>query len=121
MSSYRISFYFSFLAANSAFLVSQNMLEAAAAYYRCNPNEIKQFMDKDRDGNEIGVSFLNEFRGRDIKTATGGFRKKIQALGPDSFHKFDWNKPSGEKVKITIKDYLKQQYNIDLKYQCFFL
>jgi eukaryotic translation initiation factor 2C len=59
---------------------------------------------------------MDEFRGREIKTATGGFRKKIQSLGPDSSYQFEWNKPNGQKVKISIKDYMKQHYKIDLKY-----
>jgi hypothetical protein len=91
------------------------MLDAAASFYNCSYNDIKNNIERDRIGNEIGVRFINEFKGREIKTATGGFRKKINSLGPDSFHQFEWNKPNGEKVTVTIKDYLQHTYNIDIK------
>ena len=78
--------------------------------------QLKQKIESDRQGTEIGYSLMEEFRGREIKTATGGFRKKIQSLGPDSSYQFEWTKPNGQKSKISIKDYMKEHYKIDLKY-----
>ena len=71
-------------------------------------------MERDREGQEIGASFIRAFQGREVKIATGGFRKKIHSLGPDSFYQFDWNQGE-KKVRVTIRDYMKQQYRIDLK------
>lgn len=86
----------------------------ATYHYNCSLNDLKQAIQSDKDGQVIGVSFLDAFRGRDIKTATGGYRKKIQGFGPDSSFKFDWTR-NNVTTKVTIKEYLKQHYNIDLK------
>ena len=113
---YIIFHFFFSTVANSAFLISQNLLEAATYLYNCDPNQLKRELENDSRGREIGVKFMNEFKGREVKTETGGFRKKIQSLGPNSFDQFEWTKPNGQKLKISIKDYMKQNYNIDLKY-----
>lgn len=103
--------------ANAAFLTSENLLEVAVFHYNCNYQQLKAMIEKDRDGNLIGVSFLEGYGNRDIKTKTGGFRKKIRGFGPSAAsHKFDWKKPDNTVVKISVKDYLKQHYNIDLKF-----
>ena len=90
-------------------------MEVAVQHYNSQIGDLKRCIesDRDRDG-RIGASFLDNFRGRDIKTATGGFRKKITGFGPDAFHKFDWKRDNVVK-KVTIKDYLKEHYKIDLK------
>ena len=63
----------------------------------------------------VGSSFLENYKGRNIKTATGGFRKKISSFGPDASFVFTWKRDNVER-KITIKDYLKEHYKIELKF-----
>ena len=54
-------------------------------------------------------------KGRDIKTETGGFRKKIHGFGPDSMFLFELTKGTAKK-KVSIKDYCKEKYNIAIQY-----
>ena len=91
------------------------MIDLAKNFYQCDINMLRQRILDDKRGGQIGVDFMENFRGREVKTKTGGFRKKIQAFGPDSSHQFEWKQQNGTSKKVTIKDYLKQQYNIDLK------
>lgn len=100
--------------AHAAFYTSEDLLQLACKHYNCPPEQLRDQITRDRDRDQIGVSFINEYRGRDIKTTTGGYRKKIQAFGPDALYKFEWNKDN-KTVLISVKDYLKQHYNIDLK------
>ncbi len=98
--------------ANAAFLISENVLEACAKNYGSIPpyEDLKGKIEKDKDSKTIGLTFLDRYKGREIKTDTGGFRKKIAGFGPDAFFTFDLNK--GEiKTKISIKDYIFQNYN----------
>lgn len=102
--------------ANAAFLTSQDLLELAKSHYNpnsCDELRTKILNDRDRDGT-IGVSFLETYKGREIKTATGGYRKRIQGFGPDASYKFEWTE-NGKTEKISVKDYLKQKYKINLK------
>lgn len=100
--------------AHAAFYTSEDLLQLACKHYNCQPEQLRDQITRDKDRDQIGVSFINDYRGRDIKTATGGYRKKIQAFGPDAFYKFEWKKHN-QTVLISVKDYLKQHYNIDLK------
>jgi hypothetical protein len=100
--------------AHAAFYTSEDLLQLACKHYNCQPEQLREQINRDKDRDQIGVSFINEYAGRDIKTATGGFRKKIQAFGPDAFYKFEWKKDT-QTVLISVKDYLKQHYKIDLK------
>lgn len=101
--------------ANTAFLTCVDLLELAAYHYQCDYVNLKGAIEKDRDAKEIGASFLKLYRGRKIKTMTG-FRKRITAFGPDTNYKFPLKVENKPDVQITIKDYLKKQYNITLKY-----
>ena len=103
--------------ANAAFLVSKDLLELAYQHYKPNScDELKNMIlnDRDQDRTSIGVSFLETYKGREIKTATSGFRKRIQGFGPDASFEFDWSE-YGKTKKISIRDYLKQKYKINLK------
>ena len=101
--------------ANAAFLTSLDVIDLALNFYNCDINMLKQKILDDKYGGQIGANFMESFRGREVKTKTGGFRKKIQSFGPDSSHVFDWKQQNGTSKKVTIRDYLKQHYKIDLK------
>ena len=103
--------------ANAAFLISENVLEACARHYSSTPpyKDLKAKIEKDKDSKTIGLTFLDCYKGREIKTDTGGFRKKIVGFGPDALFTFDLNK--GEtKLKISIKDYILQNYNKEVMF-----
>ena len=84
-------------------------------HYNCELGHLKYCIDQDKRDGIVGASFLENYKGREIKTSTGGYRKKISSFGPDAFFTFDWKK--GDTIKkVSIKDYLKEHYNIDLKF-----
>lgn len=56
-----------------------------------------------------------QIKGREIKVETTGFRKRIKGLGPNALFKFNHTQKDGTSVEISIKDYIKQQYNKDIK------
>ena len=58
---------------------------------------------------------MESFKSRDIKTETGGFRKKIHGFGPDSSYMFEITKGTG-KTKMSIKDYILEKYNQVVKF-----
>lgn len=103
--------------ANAAFYTSKDLLELLYHHYECNDiNRLKASIESDKRENIKGYSFFELYKNREIKTRTGGFRKKIKGFGPDSSYQFEWTKPDGQKVKVSVKDYLKQHYKIDLRY-----
>ena len=59
----------------------------------------------------MGHQFMGLYKGREVKTETHGFRKKIHGFGPDAHFKFEWTQKDNKKVKISIADYIKQHYN----------
>jgi eukaryotic translation initiation factor 2C len=102
--------------ANVAFLTCVDLLELAEYHYNCRRGpELKKAIEQDRDGRETGASFLKLYRDRKIKTQTG-FKKKINSFGPDTSFKFALKEVNKPEVQISIKDYLKKQYNITLQY-----
>ncbi len=100
--------------ANTAFATCVDLLELACTHYRCDTGRLKDNILNDKRNNEIGASFLAEFRGRKIKTQTG-FKKKINGFGPDSSYKFELTTPGKPPRKISILEYLNMQYKIKLK------
>jgi eukaryotic translation initiation factor 2C len=103
--------------ANTAFMTCVDLLELACEHYGTDPVGLKKAINSDnRNKEEIGESFMREYRGRKIKTKTN-FRKKINAFGPDASHTFSITDPVTKTTsKISIKDYLFKQYKIALKY-----
>jgi eukaryotic translation initiation factor 2C len=102
---------------NAAFLISENVLEACARHYGSEApyQDLKTKIEKDKDSKTIGITFLDFYKGREIKTDTGGFRKKIAGFGPDALFTFDLSK-GDTKTKISIKDYIFQNYNKQVLY-----
>lgn len=103
--------------ANAAFLISQNVLEVCGFWYQCQApyKDLSARIMADKDGSTKGAKFLETYRGRDIKTETGGFRKKINGFGPDSNYQFEITQGT-KVVKSTIKDYVLDKYKIKLVY-----
>jgi len=101
--------------ANTAFSTCQNLLAVACEHYRCSENELGGKIKNDKNSGEIGASFMNEFKGRKIKTETG-FRKKIMGFGPDSSFTFTLATPGKPDRIISIEEYMRLQYKINLKY-----
>ena len=103
--------------ANAAFLLCQDVIDLAKYHYDCDIQNLKNSISSDKKEGIIGYSFVEAYKNREIKTKTGGFRKKIKGFGPDAVsHRFEWKKPDGTTAKVTIAEYLKQHYNISLKY-----
>ena len=93
------------------------MIDVAIHHYDdCRIEDLKNNIDRDKQDGLVGASFLENYKGREIKTATGGYRKKISSFGPDAFFTFDWKKGDSTIKNVSIKDYLKEHYNIDLKF-----
>ena len=103
--------------ANAAFLISENVFEACAKHYQSVPpyHDLKDKINRDKDNKTVGVTFLDLYKGRDVRTDTGGFRKKIAGFGPDALFRFDWNKYDA-KTKISIKDYIFENYGKHVMY-----
>lgn len=54
------------------------------------------------------------YKGRAIKTATNGSKKKIQGFGPNANFTFEYL-VDNKKVKMSIAGYIKQYYKKETK------
>ena len=101
---------------NTVFETCVDVLELGYYHYNCkgNPDQLRERILNDRFNGEIGASFLREYHGRKIKTQAG-YKKKIMGFGEDSMSTFLLNQPNKPSRKITIKDYFKEIYNINIR------
>ena len=60
-----IYIYDELLAANAAFLISENVLEACGRYYGCAApyRDLKSKIREDRNGQTVGLTFLDLYKG----------------------------------------------------------
>jgi eukaryotic translation initiation factor 2C len=105
--------------AQAAFQVESNLLDLLENYYNCAGDELLNEMLRDTDRQDrsiIASSFLDLYRGRQVKTLTAGYKKKIYGFGKNSFFKFELTANNSPPRTITIKDYLKEVYKINVRF-----
>lgn len=99
---------------NKVFETCVDVLELACNHYNCSPDQLKNKILNDKYDGSIGTSFLESYRGRKIRTQAG-FKKRIMGFGGDSFTTFPIEQPNKPVRQISIKDYFKETYQINIR------